>query len=246
MSVVTEESEEKDKALVQGLLDFKWRMDALIADAFAGNETFTQALRSGLELAINSRDNKPAELIGALLSTRHMTVVVRGLGILVGCRLLAPILHHFPALTAPLTCSPHRLCSAAKYMDLRLRGGPRAAGLASEEELEALLERAMFLFRCVHAKDVFEAFYKKDLSKVRRGDDDDDGFCPPLSLRPTQAPEPPQLVRPYVAAYFHSPFSVSSSVFISLSFVSRALAAPAVVPKRLQRAGACYGGQAEG
>lgn len=51
-------------------------------------------------------------------------------------------------------------------MDLKLRGGPRLAGVASEEELEALLDRAMFLFRCVHAKDVFEAFYKRDLSKV--------------------------------------------------------------------------------
>lgn len=116
MALVAEESEEKDKALVQGLLDFKARMDALVADAFVGNETFSQALRAGLELAANSRDNKPAELI-------------------------------------------------AKYMDLKLRGGPRLAGVASEEELEALLDRAMFLFRCVHAKDVFEAFYKRDLSK---------------------------------------------------------------------------------
>lgn len=65
MALVAEESEEKDKALVQGLLDFKARMDALVADAFVGNETFSQALRAGLELAANSRDNKPAELIGA-------------------------------------------------------------------------------------------------------------------------------------------------------------------------------------
>lgn len=54
---------------------------------------------------------------------------------------------------------------AAKYVDTRMRGGARAAGVGSEEELEAVLDRVMTLFRCLHGKDVFEAFYKKDLSK---------------------------------------------------------------------------------
>ena len=35
----------------------------------------------------------------------------------------------------------------------------------SESQVEAQLERLMTLFRFVHAKDVFEAFYKKDLAK---------------------------------------------------------------------------------
>jgi cullin-4 len=39
------------------------------------------------------------------------------------------------------------------------------AGAASGEELDALLENVMVLFRCIHGKDVFEAFYKKDLAK---------------------------------------------------------------------------------
>lgn len=48
-------------------------------------------------------------------------------------------------------------------MDLKLRGGPRLAGVASEEEPEGLVD-----IRCVQAKSVFEAFYKRGLrlSKV--------------------------------------------------------------------------------
>jgi len=36
---------------------------------------------------------------------------------------------------------------------------------SSEEDLEQLLDRVMILFRFVHGKDTFEAFYKNDLSK---------------------------------------------------------------------------------
>nr|KAG5690953.1 hypothetical protein BaRGS_027272 [Batillaria attramentaria] len=36
---------------------------------------------------------------------------------------------------------------------------------ATEEELEKLLDKIMVLFRFIHGKDVFEAFYKKDLAK---------------------------------------------------------------------------------
>lgn len=96
MSLVTEESEEKDKVLVQGLLDFKGRMDALVVDAFAGNETFSQALRAGLEMAINSRDNKPAELIGASLQLRSTVSIAHTLqavvGYAFGCCAMLPIL----------------------------------------------------------------------------------------------------------------------------------------------------------
>lgn len=78
----------------------------------------------------------------------------------------------------------NRPISAAKFVDTLMRGGAKnpvacsagggpgaadAAGLstsgASGDELDSLLERVMVVFRCVHGKDVFEAFYKKDLAK---------------------------------------------------------------------------------
>ena len=43
-----------------------------------------------------------------------------------------------------------------------LQAGNKAA---TEEELEALMDRVMVLFRFINGKDVFEAFYKKDLAK---------------------------------------------------------------------------------
>lgn len=47
-------------------------------------------------------------------------------------------------------------------MDSKLRAGNKEA---TEEELERLLDKIMVLFRFIHGKDVFEAFYKKDLAK---------------------------------------------------------------------------------
>ncbi|CAG0888346.1 unnamed protein product, partial [Cyprideis torosa] len=50
----------------------------------------------------------------------------------------------------------------AKYVDGKLRTGNKEA---TEEEMERLLDKIMVLFRFIHGKDVFEAFYKKDLAK---------------------------------------------------------------------------------
>ncbi|KOC61411.1 Cullin-4B [Habropoda laboriosa] len=50
----------------------------------------------------------------------------------------------------------------AKFVDCKLRTGNKEA---TEEELERLLDKIMVLFRFIHGKDVFEAFYKKDLAK---------------------------------------------------------------------------------
>ncbi|KAK4399362.1 Cullin-4 [Sesamum angolense] len=50
----------------------------------------------------------------------------------------------------------------AKFVDEKLRSGNKGA---SEEELEGTLDRVLVLFRFIQGKDVFEAFYKKDLAK---------------------------------------------------------------------------------
>lgn len=104
---------EKDKSLVQDLLDFKDKMDNIVNTCFEHNDKFVNSLREAFEFFINQRANKPAELI-------------------------------------------------AKYVDLKLRAGNKEA---TEEELEQILDKIMVLFRFIHGKDVFEAFYKKDLAK---------------------------------------------------------------------------------
>jgi len=50
----------------------------------------------------------------------------------------------------------------AKFIDAKLRTGNKGT---SEEELEMTLDRVLTLFRYIQGKDVFEAFYKKDLAK---------------------------------------------------------------------------------
>lgn len=104
---------EKDKTMVQELLDFKDKMDNIVCTCFQKNEKFSNSLKEAFEYFINQRTNKPAELI-------------------------------------------------AKFVDGKLRAGNKEA---TEEELERLLDKIMVLFRFIHGKDVFEAFYKKDLAK---------------------------------------------------------------------------------
>ncbi|CAG9855429.1 unnamed protein product [Phyllotreta striolata] len=109
---------EKDKTMVQELLDFKDTMDNIVATCFNKNEKFGNSLKEAFEHFINQRTNKPAELIGSYF--------------------------------------------LAKFVDSKLRAGNKEA---TEEELERLLDKIMVLFRFIHGKDVFEAFYKKDLAK---------------------------------------------------------------------------------
>uniref|UniRef100_A0A915HMC9 Cullin-4 n=1 Tax=Romanomermis culicivorax TaxID=13658 RepID=A0A915HMC9_ROMCU len=104
---------ERDKTMVQDLLDFKDKMDRILSECFCQNEKFAQGLRDSFEYFVNQRSNKPAELI-------------------------------------------------AKFLDTKLRSGNKEA---TEEELDRLMDKLMVLFRFIHGKDVFEAFYKKDLAK---------------------------------------------------------------------------------
>lgn len=51
----------------------------------------------------------------------------------------------------------------AKFIDKQLRRGMNKS--ISEDELEQILDSTITIFRFIHGKDVFEAFYKKDLAK---------------------------------------------------------------------------------
>ncbi|MCL4139380.1 UNVERIFIED_CONTAM: hypothetical protein GTU68_022469, partial [Idotea baltica] len=100
---------EKDKGMVQELLDFKDKMDGVVSQCLCNSDRFVLALKEAFEHFINQRLNKPAELI-------------------------------------------------AKFVDGKLKSGNKEA---TEDELERLLDKIMVLFRFIHGKDVFEAFYKK-------------------------------------------------------------------------------------
>ena len=55
---------EKDKTMVQELLDFKDKIDLIVNHCFQLKERFTNSLKEAFEYFINQRVNKPAELIG--------------------------------------------------------------------------------------------------------------------------------------------------------------------------------------
>ncbi|KAN0022309.1 hypothetical protein ACTFIU_004485 [Dictyostelium citrinum] len=104
---------EKEATLIQDLLDYKDRLDRILNQSFSKNELLTYALKESFEYFINTKQNKPAELV-------------------------------------------------ARFIDSKLKvGGKRM----SEEELETVLNKSLILFRYIQGKDVFEAFYKQDLSK---------------------------------------------------------------------------------
>ena len=109
------DDDEKDKLLVASLVAFRDEMTELAQAAFwSAADAFAAALKSAIETSVNTRENKPAELV-------------------------------------------------ARYLDGRLRSG--AKGVGSEDAMERELDKVMLLFKSIHGKDVFEAFYKKDLAK---------------------------------------------------------------------------------
>jgi cullin-4 len=55
---------EKDKTMVQELLDFKDKMDLIVGQCFQKKERFINSLKEAFEFFVNQRVNKPAELIG--------------------------------------------------------------------------------------------------------------------------------------------------------------------------------------
>lgn len=71
---------EKDKTMVQELLDFKDKMDNIVNTCFQRNEKFSNSLKEAFEQFINLRANKPAELIGNLinflLSNYHLVSLI--------------------------------------------------------------------------------------------------------------------------------------------------------------------------
>ena len=63
---------EKDKTMVQELLDFKDKMDNIVNTCFHKNEKFANSLKEAFEAFINQRANKPAELIGRSFHQIHL------------------------------------------------------------------------------------------------------------------------------------------------------------------------------
>ncbi|VDO50872.1 unnamed protein product [Schistosoma margrebowiei] len=104
---------EKDRNMIQNLLDSRDFLSEITVSCFSNDPSFMRVLQEAYEEFINQRPNKPAEFL-------------------------------------------------AKYLDSHLRSGNKAQ---TEEELDKLMDKAMILFRFIDGKDIFEAFYTKELAK---------------------------------------------------------------------------------
>lgn len=107
--------QQKDKTMIEELLQFKENSDNILKLAFQSNNDFLYSQKEAFEHFINHRQNAPAEFL-------------------------------------------------AKYVDTKLRIGKENRA-STENELEVIMDKTMQLFRYINGKDVFEAFYKKDLAK---------------------------------------------------------------------------------
>jgi cullin-4 len=56
--------------MVQSLLDYKKKIDAVLSDSFDQNSQFVNSMREAFESFINSRQNKPAELIAKFVDSK--------------------------------------------------------------------------------------------------------------------------------------------------------------------------------
>jgi cullin-4 len=113
---------------------------------------FAHALKDALESAVNSRPSKPAELVAKYMDAR-----------LRGVQAQAPPLSSSAAAATAAAGGGGSADAAAA--DGAAAPPPPPPPIAEEGDLEADLDRALALFRHIQGKDVFEAFYKKDLAK---------------------------------------------------------------------------------
>ena len=133
--------ESRQDSMVQSLIDLKERLDEAISESFSGDSVLAAAVKDSLESAVNSRptSNKPAELVA-----RYLDAALRGQSVV---------------SAKPAGASPGKAAAASDASP------PPSKQKLTEDELERLIDRALVLFRCLQGKDVFEAFYKRDLAK---------------------------------------------------------------------------------
>ncbi|KAK4106022.1 Cullin-domain-containing protein [Parathielavia hyrcaniae] len=144
-SAIVSDTERGDEMVIR-LLGLRRSLDIMIRDAFSKNDVFYYALRESFGQFINDKTissawNTGTSKVGEMIA-KYIDMLLRG-----GLRTLPKSL----------------------FSDSRDRADAERSGLAStgdeDAELDRQLDNALELFRFIEGKDVFEAFYKKDLAR---------------------------------------------------------------------------------
>jgi cullin-4 len=144
-SSIVSDKEKVDDMVVR-LLELKRCLDLIIRDAFRKDEAFSYSLREAFGNFINDSKN---------------TAVWGGNSSKVG-EMIAKYMDSL--LRQGLKGVPQSLAADAKDRDASEKQGESSTG-DQDAELDWQLEQALELFRFIEGKDVFEAFYKKDLAR---------------------------------------------------------------------------------
>ncbi|KAM0155808.1 hypothetical protein ACHAPG_005684 [Botrytis cinerea] len=144
-SSIAMDKERSDEMVVR-LLELKRSLDTVIRDAFNKDGTFTFCLRDAFGQFINDRQVAKAwgtdtSKVGEMIA-KYMDGLLRG----------------------GLKAVPRSLVSDATDRNEAEKNGQASTG-DEDAELDRQLEQGLELFRFIEGKDVFEAFYKKDLAR---------------------------------------------------------------------------------
>ncbi|KAK3901669.1 hypothetical protein C8A05DRAFT_34641 [Staphylotrichum tortipilum] len=144
-SVIVSDTERGDDMVIR-LLELRRSLDIVIRDAFARDDVFSYALRESFGHFINDKKNTSAwntgtSKVGEMIA-KYIDMLLRG-----GLKTLPKWL----------------------FSDTKDRADAEMSGVAStgdeDAELDRQLDHGLELFRFIEGKDVFEAFYKKDLAR---------------------------------------------------------------------------------
>lgn len=144
-SAIVSDKERVDEMVVR-LLELKRSLDIIIRDAFKKDEEFTYGLREAFGNFINDRKNTSAwgtsnSKVGEMIA-KYIDALLRG----------------------GLKAVPRSLVSDATDREAAEKLGQASTG-DEDAELDRQLDQGLELFRFIEGKDVFEAFYKKDLAR---------------------------------------------------------------------------------
>ena len=146
-SSIVSDKERIDDMVVR-LLELKRKLDLIIRDAFQKDDSFSFKLREAFSRFINDKANTSAlgkqsgnSKVGEMIA-KYMDLLLRN----------------------GVKAVPRSLASDAQDRDAAEKLGQSSTG-DEDAELDWHLEQGLELFRFIEGKDVFEAFYKKDLAK---------------------------------------------------------------------------------
>jgi cullin-4 len=144
-SHIVSDKERGDEMVVR-LLELKRALDIIIRDAFDKDQKFISTLRESFGNFINDRKNTSgwstgSSIVGEMIA-KYIDLLLRG----------------------GLKAVPRSLASDSADKEAAERGGKASTG-DEDAELDRQLDQGLELFRFIEGKDVFEAFYKKDLAR---------------------------------------------------------------------------------